>query len=202
MGTLRLTLHRPKERERERERERATFIPTTQISTMEAPKQQVMSADGESVLNQLSGVHIEQVKRAAELCGFEMNNEYRVFALDPVSMTRYDNELLHASEVGSTFCRRQCCEPMRDNRTEIFMKSTNTTVGVYEKGCGISWCCCCNASAVFTSLLGGSENRYDAVSPNGCPGFTTLGFKLQNFWFRGPRSCCGHMPCFTYAFDI
>ena len=131
-----------------------------------------------------------------------MNNEYRVFALDPVSMTRYDNELLHASEVGSTFCKRQCCGPMRDNRTEIFMKSTNTTVGVYEKGCGISWCCCCKASAVFTSLLGGSENRYDAVSPNGCPGFTTLGFKLQNFWFRGPRSCCGHMPCFTYAFDI
>jgi hypothetical protein len=143
----------------------------------------------------------------AELCGWEMENEYAIFALDPSTMSKYDQEIIHAKEFGSDCCVRQCCGPARANSTEIVLNSDrNSALGIYKKTFGISWCCnaCCKAQGSVTTYgpNGSAGQLYQTTDPQGCPGCTPLGFSFQNYDYNGPRSCCGHTPCGTYTFFI
>jgi len=181
-----------------------TTKPAVVTVTTAAPVQQNMNPNApDSVLASLQGVYVEQVKRAAELCGCEMANEYRIYQLDPYSRTKFGPELIHAKEhPGGGFFYRQCCGPCRAVTADVYLASNPQMVlATYQKTQGISWMFCCKAkTSLFTN--GAQQEHYDFDNPCGCPGCTSLGFKVANHSYDRDCSLCGHTPCFTYTFRI
>ena len=156
-----------------------------------------------ALLNSLQGCYVEQVRKVAELCGFEAVNEYAIYQLDPVSKQRIGPEILHAKEGTGDCCYRQCCGSCRGLTADIYVMGNNQLLATYSKSQGLSWCGCgmCKAKA-SVSTFGPEQKTIDVDSPSGCPGCTTLGFTIGNFEYSGPKSLCAQCPCFTYSFGM
>ena len=152
------------------------------------------------LLSSLQGCYVEQVRKVAELCGFEAVNEYAIYQLDPVSKQRIGPEILHAKEGTGDCCYRQICGSCRGLTADIYVVDNDRILATYTKSQGLSWCGCgmCKAKAYVQT----PQKTIDVDSPSGCPGCTTLGFTIGNFEYSGPKSLCAQCPCFTYSFGM
>ena len=158
----------------------------------------------------MNGVYIQQVFEAAELCGCEMPNRYKVFQLGPDGKSAVGEPVYYLQErqkgCGS-FIYKQCLGPCRSLKINVHQGyaplSTNVSHEI-EKTCGVSTCMCCHSE---TTLSGGGqepvaiEDKDSAccLMPLCCGGTKIAAHGMQ---IQGGCIGAGMCPCYNYPMTV
>ena len=157
----------------------------------------------------LNGVYIQQVFEAAELCGCEMPNRYKVFQLGPDGKSPVGTPLYYLQEQQKgcgSFLYKQCLGPCRASTIDVHVGAvahTQAKTHEIKKTCGLSTCSCCHSKS---TLIGGGFTQpiEDKAPLLCCTPFCCTGNKVSVAGFDIIGGCigCGACPFCDYNMKI
>ena len=187
------------------------------VPVMQQPQAVVMAqpmAVGQPVAMQdpvmmMNGVYIQQVFEAAELCGCEMPNRYKVFQLGPDGKSAVGEPVYYLQErqkgCGS-FIYKQCLGPCRALTVDVHRGSvahSQAKTHEIKKTCGNSTCMCCHSKS---TLIGGGFTQpiEDKAPLLCCTPFICTGNKVSVAGFDIIGGCigCGACPFCNYSMKV